>query len=109
MTSTELACCVCGDAVEAHTEAVCNSCGRTYHLNQRLDLPGKDCGEVWINEEHFALEFGCNLCLHPEPEAVEGSLDEVLDSGEAAAAAGVPEHDLVAAAEAGRLRHRRTA
>jgi len=108
MTSTETSCSVCHEALTATTEAVCNSCGAYFHLNQRNDLPGKDCGEVWINEEHMALEFACNTCLHPEP-APDESLDDVLDLVEAAAATGMSEEALTAAAERGELRHRKTA
>lgn len=106
MTSTAIICSVCNEPLEAHTEAYCDACGLPYHLNQRTDLPGKDCGDVWINEEHMALEFACNSCLHPAepPEA----LDEILDGAEAAALAGIDEAQLVSAAEAGAVRHRKT-
>ena len=106
MTSSEHSCSVCGERVEPHEEAFCNNCGNLYHLNQRTDLPGRECGQVWINEEHLALEFGCNTCLQPpEPQA---SLEDVLDISEAAAAAGMSEEALVAAADAGRVAHRKT-
>lgn len=105
MTTSHSLCSVCSEALEPHTEATCNNCGQLYHLNHRLDLPGKDCGQVWINEDHLALEFACNTCLHPEP----GSLQDVLDLAEAAAAAGTTEAALSAAADAGRVPHRRTA
>jgi hypothetical protein len=29
----------------------------------RMDVPGKDCGQVWLNETHMHLEFGCLTCL----------------------------------------------
>jgi hypothetical protein len=65
MTETLTLCFVCMDAVTSTSEAWCGACGNAYHLNQRTDVPGKDCGEVWINEDHMALEFACNRCLHP--------------------------------------------
>ena len=108
MTSAKSSCSVCGEPLQPHTEASCDNCGLPFHLNQRTDLPGKDCGDVWINEEHLGLEFGCNTCLHPEPQSA-GALDDVLDSSEAANAAGVGEPELVAAAAGGLIRHRRTA
>lgn len=80
-------------------------CGRPYHLNRRSDRPGRDCGEVWIDENHLALQFACNSCLHPEPAA---PLNDILDAAEAALVVGMPEAALVAAAEAGEVRHRRT-
>lgn len=107
MTSAKSLCSVCGEPLEPHTEATCDNCGQLYHLNQRTDLPGKDCGQVWINEEHLALEFACDSCLNPSP-APEIDLDDILDVAEAAAAAGVPEEALLAAAERGEVRHRRT-
>lgn len=97
-------CVVCNEAVEAHTEAICSSCGETYHLNQRNDIPGKDCGEVWINEEHLGLEFACNTCLHPE-EA--NGLDDILELAEAAEVSGLSEGTLESAVTAGSLRARR--
>lgn len=82
--------------------ATCNSCGSTYHLNQREDLPGKDCGQVWINEDHMALEFACQVCLEPPPIA-SGGLDDVLGLAEAAETSGLPEDALLEAVRAGAL------
>lgn len=98
-------CSVCELALEAHTAALCNSCGRAYHLNQRQDLEGLDCGQVWINEEHMALEFACNACLNPPSAA----LDDILDLAEAAEFAALTVAALEAAAAQGLVRHRRTA
>jgi hypothetical protein len=98
-------CSVCGGLLESHTSAACNTCGKAYHLNQRQDMAGQDCGQVWINDEHMALEFACDNCLNPPP----ASLDEVLDLEEAAAEASVTVGVLEAAAIAGEIRHRRTA
>ena len=106
MTSAKSLCSVCGEAMERHTEATCDNCGSFYHLNQRTDLPGKDCGQVWINEEHLALEFACNNCL--APPAPPPGLDDVLDIAEAAALTGLGEDALRAAADSGELRHRKT-
>lgn len=105
MTDILTLCFVCAEAVTPTTEAWCGACGNAYHLNQRTDLPGKDCGEVWINEDHMALEFACNRCLHPAP----GALDDVLDSAEAAMESGLTVAMIEAAAAEGRLAHRRTA
>ncbi|MDP9238302.1 MAG: hypothetical protein M3P30_13075 [Chloroflexota bacterium] len=43
--------------------AECNWCDQRFHLNQRNDIEGKDCGEVWIDEQYLALQFGCARCL----------------------------------------------
>jgi hypothetical protein len=106
--SSEVASCrVCALVVEVHMEAWCNWCGNLYHLNSRADLPGTDCGQVWINEEHLALEFACNACLAPPAEP--GSLNDVLDLIEAAGAVGITPAALQALVESGQVRHRRTA
>ena len=106
MTTIRNSCSVCGGELESHTEAFCNSCGLPYHLNQRNDMEGQDCGQVWIHEEHLSLEFACDRCLNPPPA---GALGEILDIGEAAAAAGVAESELLAAVRTGAVPHRQTA
>ena len=66
MTSDQteaLTCVVCGESAEAALAAACNWCDRRYHLNQRNDVEGKDCGRVWIDEQFLALQFACNNCL----------------------------------------------
>ncbi len=106
MTIIITTCIVCAETVEPHTEAFCGQCGALYHLNQRADRPGKDCGQVWINEEHLALEFACDSCLNPSPP--QANLDDILDLDEAAVAAGTSASSLAAAADRGELRHRKT-
>lgn len=108
MTSTESpsTCYVCSLSVESHMEAYCNTCGNLYHLNSRADMPGDDCGQVWISEEHLSLQFACNTCLNP---AANMDPDEVVDLVEAAAAANLDSAMLESAAAAGRVRSRRTA
>ena len=101
-----LVCRVCSEEITAFTEAWCGSCGEVYHLNQRNDVVARDCGKVWISEEHLALEFACDTCLVP---AVPAGLEDVLDLVEAAEAARVSEEWLAAEAAAGRVPHRRTA
>ncbi len=114
-TFTADPCSICDVPVERHTASYCNLCGRLFHLNQRSDLPGLDCGVVSLSETHLALEFICNGCLEETPavadapDATAPTLDAVLDLSEAAQAAGMREADLAAAAEAGRIAHRRTA
>jgi hypothetical protein len=102
----ETTCIVCSLVVDSHMEGYCGVCGNLYHLNQRADMPGDDCGQVWINEEHLGLEFACNNCLNPQPES--GQLDDVLDLGEASAASGLEERVLSRAAELGHVKHRKT-
>ena len=66
----EVRCTVCGEAVDERTSSVCNACGERFHLNQRNDRPGKDCGAVWVNDQYMALEFACQRCLDGrEPSA----------------------------------------
>lgn len=110
MTSeaTTETCHVCQLVVEPHMQAFCYVCGNLYHLNQRADMAGDDCGQVWINEEHLALEFACNTCLNPSVETPAGNLDDILDLAEAAAVANLPESDLARAAQLGHIKHRQT-
>ena len=107
-TTASTTCVVCLLVVEPYMEAYCGVCGNLYHLNSRADLPGDDCGQVWINEDHLGLEFGCNSCLKPPEETAAGGLDDVLDLAEAAAIARLPEAALARAAELGHLKHRKT-
>lgn len=108
MTSAKTSCSVCLEPFQPHTEATCDFCAQPYHLTQRQDIAGKDCGQVWINEEHLALEFACDTCLNP-PVQPDGALADILTIEEAAELTGRAEADLAAAAAAGQLRHRRTA
>ncbi|MEX1253562.1 MAG: hypothetical protein WEE64_04400 [Dehalococcoidia bacterium] len=66
-----LTCAVCGEATDERASSICSNCGERFHLNPRNDVPGKDCGTVWINDNHLALEFACQRCLdansQPEP------------------------------------------
>ena len=66
-------CHVCRDPLSDDNSAVCNTCGNTFHLRQRNDTEGRDCGDVWINEQFLALEFACFTCLGRESpaEAIE--------------------------------------
>ena len=102
-------CSICADPVEPHTESYCNACGRLFHLNQREDLPGRDCGTVSLSEAHLALVFMCNACLAEPAEPVTPALAAVLDLAEAALATGMSEGELAEAAAAGQVSHRRTA
>ncbi len=102
-------CSICTEPVERHTESYCNACGRLFHLNQREDLPGRDCGTVSLSEAHLALVFMCSACGEPAESPVSPALEAVLDLSEAALAAGMGESELAEAAAAGRVSHRRTA
>ena len=56
-------CHVCGDPFTDDNTAACNTCGNPFHLRLRNDAEGRDCGDVWINEQFLALEFACFTCL----------------------------------------------
>ena len=56
-------CTVCGEPAPAGSASVCHSCDEPFHLNERNDTDGKDCGAVWIDEQYQALRFGCQRCL----------------------------------------------
>lgn len=59
-------CAVCGEPAAEDASVLCNNCNQRFHLNQRNDREGKDCGEVWISEQYLALEFACRSCLNGE-------------------------------------------
>ncbi len=61
--ATAAICTVCRGAIDAPMSAECNWCNAPFHLNQRNDVEAQDCGEVWIDEQHLALQFACNTCL----------------------------------------------
>jgi len=62
-------CAVCGGPGDQQTTSVCHACGEPFHLNPRNDVPGKDCGAVWINEQFLSLEFACQRCLDGDAPA----------------------------------------
>ena len=54
-------CHICGDPLTEDASATCNQCHRPFHLRLRNDdTTGKDCGDVWIDENYLSLEFACN-------------------------------------------------
>ena len=63
MPAVDPTCAVCGEPVEETASALCGVCDRRFHLNQRNDIDGKDCGEVWIDEQYLSLRFACFNCL----------------------------------------------
>lgn len=66
MTAPYPDCVVCAEPTGQYCRAECYACGSPFHLALRQDMPCKDCGDVWLDEDHLALEFACNRCLHPE-------------------------------------------
>ncbi len=64
--SAQVTCAVCGEPAEEPATAVCGACDRPFHLNPRNDVEGKDCGEVWIDEQFLSLRFACFTCLRPD-------------------------------------------
>ena len=49
----------------------CSSCGVLFHLNPRNDIPGVDCGDVWVGDcDEPVLQFFCNRCL----DVIRGSM-----------------------------------
>jgi coproporphyrinogen III oxidase len=59
-------CVVCSDHAPDVASSICNWCNQRFHLNQRNDIEGRDCGQVWIDEQSMALQFACNNCLARE-------------------------------------------
>jgi hypothetical protein len=46
---------------------MCGECDQPFHLNQRNDACGKDCGDVWVDEEFLSLRLACFNCLGRQP------------------------------------------
>jgi hypothetical protein len=61
-----ITCYVCHDPLANDNSATCNTCGNAFHLRLRNDAEGRDCGDVWINEQFLSLEFACFTCLGRE-------------------------------------------
>jgi hypothetical protein len=59
-------CIVCGEFGTESTLSTCHVCGQEFHLNERNDQEGRDCGQVWIDEQYMALRFACQRCLDGE-------------------------------------------
>ncbi len=64
--STEVTCAVCGQPAEESASTLCGECDRPFHLNQRNDVDGKDCGEVWVDDQYLSLRFACFTCIRGE-------------------------------------------
>jgi hypothetical protein len=73
-----IVCSVCSEPGDEKTISICNTCGEPFHLNQRNDVTGKDCGVVWINEQFLSLEFACQRCLDGETPAPARAKPTVL-------------------------------
>ena len=66
MTTANSVCPVCAEPVDEAASAPCNVCDQRFHLNQRNDVDGKDCGDVWIDEQYLSLRFACYNCIRTE-------------------------------------------
>ncbi len=77
MTRTvEVACTVCGEPARESDSAVCGECDERFHLNPRRDVDGKDCGDVWIDEQFLSLRYACFNCLGRQGSAGEPPVSE---------------------------------
>ena len=65
-------CHICNDPLTEDASTLCNQCHRPFHLRLRNDAEGRDCGDVWINEQFLSLEFACFTCLRREAPAGGG-------------------------------------
>jgi hypothetical protein len=64
--AAEATCTVCGEAAQESNSALCGACDQRFHLNLRGDVEGKDCGDVWIDDQFLSLRFACFNCLGRE-------------------------------------------
>jgi hypothetical protein len=76
--SSVMTCSVCGEEAEALLLAQCSRCDEDFHLNPRSDIPGKDCGAVWINEQYMSLEYACQRCLDGSTDPATAAPPRVL-------------------------------
>ena len=72
----EATCAVCGETAQESSSAVCSGCDQRFHLNLRSNVDGKDCGDVWIDEQDLSLRFACFNCLGRQGGADEPPVGE---------------------------------
>jgi len=70
--ATTSRCHVCRNPIADTNSATCNTCGNLFHLRLRNDAEGRDCGDVWLNEQFLSLEFACFTCLRREAPSSTG-------------------------------------
>jgi hypothetical protein len=73
-------CAICADSLTPNASATCIRCDRPFHLRLRNDADGKDCGDVWINEQYLSLEFACFECLGVA-DGASGAVEPPVGSG----------------------------
>ncbi|MDE2967461.1 MAG: hypothetical protein OXS30_08270 [Chloroflexota bacterium] len=56
-------CSVCGEPATPDARSDCYRCGEYFHLRLTTTATGRDCGDVWIDDEVMALQFACRTCL----------------------------------------------
>ena len=59
----EATCALCGEPANETNSVLCGECDQRFHLNQRNDVDGRDCGAVWIDDQYLSLRFACFTCL----------------------------------------------
>ncbi|RLT44455.1 MAG: hypothetical protein DWI58_00060 [Chloroflexi bacterium] len=42
---------------------ICSGCGNLYHLNPYNSVPGRDCGDAWIDDDEMVLQVFCKTCM----------------------------------------------
>ena len=61
-------CSVCHGPMTLPNMAECYRCRRYFHLHVRMNVPGTDCGQVWIDDEELSLVFNCQPCYETASE-----------------------------------------
>jgi hypothetical protein len=56
-------CPICEEDLAAPNVVSCHACMRDFHLQVRMDVAGKDCGDAWLHEEMLHVVFGCRECI----------------------------------------------
>lgn len=82
-------CRVCGELTNSLSNATCMQCGSPFHLALRNDVPAKDCGRVWIDDESQTLEFACDVCLGVAADPAATPVEDAAERGAYARANGM--------------------
>ena len=67
MTAAETICCVCEEPLTAPNLAECYTCKGSFHFQVMENVPSKDCGQAWIDDELVALMLTCQTCYDADP------------------------------------------
>ena len=56
-------CTVCGEPLPERHHASCDRCNRLFHLRMTETEQARDCGRVFVDDEHCTLALLCDPCF----------------------------------------------